>query len=68
MEHRTLKLIRDCAAIAGCELVSAEQTRKHIAVEVAKEGITRRIFTSSTSVNFARAKRIVADMRRAFRK
>lgn len=66
MEHRTLKMIRECAAEAGCEIVDISQGGKHIAVTVGKNGVIRRVTVSVSASDFRVARQITKDMKRMF--
>lgn len=66
MEHRTLKLIRECAEEAGCDIIAIDDARKHIAVTVGKDGQTRRVTVSVSASDQRAAKNIVKDMRNVF--
>lgn len=66
MEHRTLNMIRECAAEAGCEIMDILHGGKHIAVTVGKNGVTRRVTVSVSASDFRVARQIVKDMKRVF--
>ena len=66
MEHRTLKMIRQCAADAGCEILDVDDSRRHIAVTVGKEGIQRRVTVSVSASDRQAQRNITRDMKNVF--